>query len=102
MGILRLRIAEPLQDENLPRCIGKMLLRPDDVADLEIKIVHHARQVIQAGSIRSLNDVVLLAGPLKDALTPHVVLKPALSLSRNLEPNHSLPPLGREFGRLLV
>jgi hypothetical protein len=102
VGVLRLRIAEPLEDENLSRRVGKMLLGPDDVTDFEIEIVHHARQVIEAGAIRPLNDVILLAGPFEDALAPNVVLKPALPVPRNLETDDSLPSLSRELRRLLV
>ncbi len=42
-----------------------MFLRADHVCNLEVVIVHHTGEVIQAGAVGPLNDVILLAIPSK-------------------------------------
>src|SRR5205823_3731654 len=60
MGILRLRIPEPAQNENLPRRVRQVLLRPDDMRDLHVEVIDHAGQVVQTCPVGALDNVVLL------------------------------------------
>ena len=65
MGVERPRIAERFENEDLPRRVREMLLGADDVRDLEIVIVDHVGQVVEARAVGPLDDVVLLAGPIE-------------------------------------
>ena len=42
-----------------------MLLGADHVRDLEILVIDHVRQVIEARAVGALDDVILLAGPIE-------------------------------------
>ena len=65
MGVGRPRIAEGLENKDLPRRIREVLFGADHVADLEIVVVHHVGQVVEARAVGPLDDVVLLAGPIE-------------------------------------
>ena len=96
------RVTQSLEDEDLPRGIREVLDRPDHVRDAEVVIVDRARQVIEAGAVRALHDVVLLIGPVERDVAPHEVVKAALTFARHLEPHDSLAPFGFEPLRVRV
>ena len=84
MGILGERIAERLGNENLPRRVRQMLLGPDDVRDLEIEIIDHAGQMIEASAVGPLDDVILLAGPVEFNVAADMVVQIAAFPSRGI------------------
>ena len=65
VSVFRQRIAETLSNEDLPRRVRQMLLGADDVADLHVVVIHDIGQVVEARAVGTLNDVVLLRGPLE-------------------------------------
>jgi hypothetical protein len=102
MGVLRQLVAEALGDEDLPRRVGKMLLGPDDVGDLQVVVVHDAGQVIEAGAVGALDHVVLLVGPAEGHVAAHEVVKAALPLARHEQPHHRLTPFRLEAGDVRI
>ncbi len=63
--INRQLITERLSDEDLARRIGQVLDGANDMRDLEVLIIHHASQVIQACTVRTLHDVIRFTQPFK-------------------------------------
>src|SRR6202030_2575965 len=96
MGILGQWVAERLSDEDLPRRVREMLLGADDVRDFEVKVIDHARQMIEAGAVGPLDDVILLAGPIEFDVAADMIVDDELSLARHLEPHDSLSPFALE------
>jgi hypothetical protein len=71
-----------------------MLLGPDDVGDLKIVVVHNVGQVVEAGPVCPLDDVVLFLGPLElDPATDQVV-DHKFAFARHFEPDHCASTLG--------
>jgi hypothetical protein len=58
-------VAQGLGDENLPRRVGKVLFRPDDVRDLQIVVIHHAGKMVKARPVRPLDHMVLFPSPVE-------------------------------------
>ena len=66
--------------------------------DLEIVIVDHVGQVVEARAVGPLDDVVLLAGPVELDPAAHQVVEHQRALGGHLQPHHGLPALGLEAG----
>ena len=66
-----------------------MFLGSYNVCDFEICIVNNTREVIQAASVRSLDDCVLFFSPLETHFTAYQVLYYAFTFSRHLESHGS-------------
>src|SRR4051794_21601788 len=67
-----------------------MLLGADDERDLHLMVVGDRGQVIQAIAIRTLNDVVLLAGPFDSHFAADEILQDELPLARHQQANDAL------------
>src|SRR5438445_453082 len=61
---------------------------------------YHVCQVVQARAVGSLDDMVLIAGPLDGHGAEDVVGEAACPLARHLEAYNSLTALGLELGPL--
>ena len=59
--------------------LREMLDGPDHVRDLEIVIIDDARQVIEAGAVGPLDDVVLLLVPVELAHAANVVVETCIA-----------------------
>ena len=90
VGVDRQLVAQRLGDEDLPRRIRKVLLGADDVRDLEVVVVDHVGQVIEARAVGPLDDVVLLAGPIDGHVAADHVLDDQRSLAGHLQPHDGL------------
>ena len=66
--------------------------------DLEIAIVDHVGQMIEARAVGPLNDVVLLAGPLELHPAANQIVENQRSFGGHLQPHDGLPPSGLESG----
>ena len=66
-----------------------MFLGSYNVCDFEICVVNDTREVIQAASVRSLNNCVLLFSPLETHFTAYQVLYYAFTFSWHLESHSS-------------
>src|SRR5687767_13011635 len=77
-----------------------MLLRPDDMRYLHVLIIDDTCQVIHAGPVGALDEVVLLVGPLDAHRSSYVVIKLTRPLARHLQPHRCLSSLGLELGTL--
>jgi len=62
--------------------------------DLKIVVVDDAGQVVQAGSIGTLNDVVLFVGPFERTIPSNQVVELALTAAGHFQPHHCGPTLG--------
>ena len=102
VGVLRQFVTETLGDEHLPRRVREMFFGPNDVADLHVVIVDDAGQMIQAGSVGPLDDVILLAGPLDFDPAADQIVDHHAALARHLQSHDRLPILGLEGSLLPV
>ena len=68
--------------------------------NLEIVIVHHIGQVVEAGAVGPLDDVVLLAGPVELDPAANLVVEDERSGGGHLQSHHGLPALRLELGPL--
>ena len=75
-----------------------MLLGADHVRDLEVVVVDHVGQVIEARAVGPLDDVVLLAGPIELDPAADQVVEHERALAGHLQPHDGLPALGLESG----
>src|SRR5207244_6290110 len=85
-------------DEDLPLRIGEMLFGTNDMRDLHVILVDHAGQVVEAGAVRALDDVVLLAGPFDGNRAADQVSELASSFARHLQARASLAAFGFKPG----
>ena len=69
-----------------------MLLGADDVGDLEIVVVDHVGQVVEARAVGPLDDVVLLAGPVELDPAADQVVEHQRAFGGHLQPHHGLRP----------
>ena len=97
MGIGRQWVTQRHRNKGLTRRIGKVFLRADHVRNLEVVIVHHAGEVIQAGTVGPLNDVILLAIPRKLHPPSHSVINDKRAFSRHLQSDDARPSFKRQF-----
>ena len=93
-------VTQPLGDEDLTRGVGQVLLGADDVGDPHLVVIDHTGQMVEAGPVGPLDDMILLPCPFELHLTPDQIGKPADPFAWHLEPHHSLSPLGLEPGLL--
>ena len=91
-------VAESLGDEDLSRRVRQVLDRPDHVGDLEVVVVDHAGQVIQARPVRPLDHVVLFAGPGELDVAADLIVEAALAFARHLQAHHGLPAFRLQAG----
>ena len=77
-----------------------MFFGADDVGDLEIVVVHHVGQVIEAGAVGPLDDVVLLAGPIDLDAAADQVVDHHRALAGHLQPHHRPSAFGLQAGPL--
>ena len=98
MGIRGERVPQREGDVGLAWRVGEMLLGPDHVGDLEVVVVDDTRQVVEAGAVGPLDDVVLLALPGKLHPAADGIVDDKRPLPWHLQPHHSLPPLRHEAG----
>ena len=96
---MRRVVSERLHDEDLPRRVGEVLLRADDVRDPEVVVVHRARQVIERRAVGALNHVVLLEGPVERDGAAHQIVERARALARHPEADHRGAAFGFEARR---
>ena len=61
---------------------------------LEVEVIDHAGQVIQASAIGPLNDVILLAGPSELDLSANLIVDDQLSLAGHFESYDTGSPFG--------
>ena len=97
MGIGRQWVTQRHRNKGLTRRIGKVFLRADHVCNLEVVIVHHTGEVIQAGTVGPLNDVILLAIPSKLHPPSHGVMNDKRAFSRHLQSDDAGASLGCQF-----
>ena len=98
MGVGRQRIAQREGDVGLTGRVGEVLLRPDHMADLEVVVVDDACQMVEAGAVGPLDDMILLALPGKLHPAADGVVDDKRSFPRHLQPHHPLPPLREKAG----
>jgi hypothetical protein len=82
-----------------------MLLRANYVRDLHLVVVDHGGEMVQARTVGTLDDVVLLAGPIDADLAAHQIVEYELALARHEQANDALaafcfqaPRVGVGFG----
>jgi hypothetical protein len=78
-----------------------MFLGPDDVGNRHVVIIHGACQVVQTGTVGTLDDVILLLGPIELHLSTDEVSKPAASFSGHFESYDCAATLRLEPGLVL-
>ena len=83
--VARQIVAERLHDEDVPRRIRQVFLGPDDVRDVEVVVIHRARQVIERRAVGPLNHMVLFQRPVERDGATHQVVKRAGAVARHLE-----------------
>ena len=88
--VLRERIAERLRDEDLARRVRKVFFRSNNVRNLEVVVVDDVRQVVEAGTVGALNDVVLLLRPIEFDVAANQVANDDRTFARNLQTNDAL------------
>ena len=101
MGVGRQRVLQRQGDVGLAGRVGKMLLRPDHVGDLEVVVVDDACQMVEAGAVGPLDDMILLALPGKLHPAADGIVDDKRPFPWHLQPHHPLPPLGHEAGGLV-
>ena len=88
--VLRERIAERLRDEDLARRVRKVFFRSNNVRNLEVVVVDDVRQVVEAGTVGALNDVVLLLRPIELDVAANQVANDDRAFARNLQTDDAL------------
>ena len=66
--------------------------------DLEVVVVDHVGQMVEARAVGPLDDVVLLAGPVELDPAADQVVEHQRPFGGHLQPHHGLPALGLEAG----
>ena len=94
-------VAQGLRNENLSGRVGQVFLGSNHMRDLEIVVVDHGGQVVEATAVGALNHVVLFAAPIELHRTTDQVVDRQSTGARDLQTHDRGASLGFE-GRPLL
>src|SRR5215471_15184499 len=77
-----------------------MLLSANYMSDLHVEVIDHAGEVVQHGTIGTLDHMVLLARPFHHHLAANVIVEAARAITSHFEADNAFAALRLEAGAI--